>query len=340
MITSNESSLIGMDGRPRFGIYSRPLTCLNLDDFRPYGTKDVASSVKGWILKYRIKQWQYLGLCSNDIIFGIAVVRIGYMCNMFAYLFDRRSTRISEYNIVTLGGGAAIFEGTSLAGVITFQSGKMVVRMTNSPETITLDGSIKEELSFNLSFRKHEEPMVCLTRVGMKGFNYTHKESGIAIRGVIRHQGASWNIQEEQSFGVLDFTLGYLARHTYWNWASGGGISKEGKRIGFNLAQGINETGFTENVFWINGRLVKTDVVDFRHDDLDIMKPWRIESNDGRVRLQFLPQGKRTGDTRLGLIESIIHQPFGRFEGTLRDGDQVYESQNVSGFTEEHYAKW
>ena len=56
MITSNESSLIGMDGRPRFGIYSRPLTYLNLDDFRPYGAKDVASSAKGWILNYRIKQ--------------------------------------------------------------------------------------------------------------------------------------------------------------------------------------------------------------------------------------------------------------------------------------------
>jgi len=35
-----------------------------------------------------------------------------------------------------------------------------------------------------------------------------------------------------------------------------------------------------------------------------------------------------------------VNQPFGRFEGTLRDGDQVGELQNVSGFTEEHYAKW
>jgi hypothetical protein len=340
MITSNGSSLIGADGRPNFGIYSKPLTCLNLEDFRPYGEKDVVSSTKSRILKYRIKQWQFLGLCNDDIIFGIAVVRIGYMCNMFAYVFDRRSARISEYNIVTLGGGAANFEGTSMAGVITFQSGKTVVRMTNNPATITLEGSIKGELSFNLSFQKYEEPMICLTRAGMKGFNYTHKESGITVRGVIRHQGAAWNILEEQSFGVLDSTLGYLARHTYWNWASGGGISKEGKRIGFNLAQGINETGFTENVFWVNGRLVKTDVVDFRHNDLDIMKPWHIKSNDGRVRLQFLPEGKRTGDTRLGLVESIIHQPFGRFEGTLLDGDQVCELQNVSGFTEEHYAKW
>jgi hypothetical protein len=340
MHTANESALIGIDGRPRFGIYREPLTSLNLDDFRPYGAKDGASSAKSRILKYRIKRWEYLGICNSDIIFGIAVVRLGYMCNLFAYLFDRRSARISEYNIITPGGGAAIFEGTSLTGEITFESGKTALRMTSGPETITVEGSIKEELSVSLSFRKYREPLVCLTRVGLKGFNYTHKEAGIPVRGTIRHKGVSWDIQEEQSFGVRDYTLGFLARQTFWNWASGGGMDKEGNRIGFNLVQGVNETGFTENVFWVNGRLVKTDVVDFRYDDLDLLKPWHIESNDGRVRLRFLPAGRRSADIHAGLIVSKFHQPFGRFEGTLRDGDRICELQNVSGFTEEHYAKW
>ena len=340
MNTANEGSLIGINGRPRFGIYSGPLTSLNLDDFRPYGAKDGTSSAKSRILKYRIKRWEYLGVCNNDIIFGIAVVRLGYMCNLFAYLFDRRSSRISEYDILTPGGGAAIFEGTSLAGEITFKSGKTAVSMTTDPETITVEGSIKGELSVSLSFRKYREPLVCLTRVGLKGFNYTHKEAGLPVHGTITHKEVSWDVQEEQSFGVRDYTLGYLARQTFWNWASGGGMDKEGNRIGFNLVQGVNETGFTENVFWVNGRLVKADVVDFQYDDLDLLKPWHIESNDGRVRLQFLPEGKRSANVHAGLVVSKFHQPFGRFEGTLRDGDHVCELQNVSGFTEEHYSRW
>jgi hypothetical protein len=340
MNTANESALIGIDGRPRFGIYRGPLTSLNLDDFRPYGAKDRASCAKRRILKYRIKRWEYLGVCNNDIIFGIAVVRLGYMCNLFTYLFDRRSFRISEYDILTPGGGAAVFEGNSLAGQITFASGKTTVRMTSDPEAIAVEGSIKGELSLSLSFRKYQEPLVCLTRVGLKGFNYTHKEAGITVQGSIRHRGMSWDVQEEQSFGVRDYTLGYPARQTFWSWASGGGTDSEGNRVGFNLVQGINETGFTENVFWINGRLVKTDIVDFRYDDLDLLKPWHIASNDGRVRLQFLPEGKRSASIRAGLIVSKFHQPFGRFAGTLRDGDQACELQNVSGFTEEHYAKW
>lgn len=340
MNPSDTSSLIGPDGRPCFGLYPSPLTDLNLNDFRPYGASDAASWAKKGILKYRLKQWAYLGVCDSDIVFGMAIVRLGYMCNLFAYLFDRRTHRISEYSLVTPGGSAANFVGTSQAGKITFASGKTTVHMTSGPDAVSLDGSIRGELAVSLSFQKYAEPLVCLTRVGIKGFNYTHKEAGIAAQGTIRHRGAAWEIHKGRSFGVMDFTLGYLGRHTFWNWAAGGGTDRQGNRLGFNLAQGINETGFTENAFWVNGHLVKTDVADFRHDDLDIMKPWQVETNDGRVRLRFLPEGKRTGNTLLGVIVSRIHQPFGRFEGSLQDGERIYELRDVSGFTEEHYAKW
>ncbi len=340
MHSAKESELIGSDGRPRFGIFDGPLTSFNLDDFRPYGTKNRVFSARKWILQYRIKRWEYLGICNNDIIFGVAVVHLGYMCNLFAYLFDRRSARLSEYDILVPGGCAAIFEGSSLTGAVTFKSGKTEVRITNDPATVTVEGSIKGELSVSLFFQKYAKPLVCLTRTGLKGFNYTHKEAGIPVRGKIRHKRMSWDIHEAQSFGVRDYTLGYLARHTFWNWASGGGIDGEGNRVGFNLVQGVNETGFTENAFWVNGRFFKTDAVDFQYDDLELMQPWRIESNDGRVRLRFQPEGKRSANVNGGLIVSKFHQPFGRFEGTLRDGDLLWELQDVSGFVEEHYAKW
>ena len=340
MNTAIKNTLIGDDGRPHYGIYHSPLISLNLEDFRPHGAKNRSSFTKHWILNYRIKQWEYLGVCNNDLIFGIAVVRLGYMCNLFAYLFDRRTGRTSEYDLITPGGGAAVFKGTSLTGEIHFKSGKTAVHLISNPETIKVEGIIKGALSLNLSFHKVENPLVCVTRVGLKGFNYTHKEAGIPVRGTISHQGDSWNIQEELSFGVRDYTLGYLARQTFWNWASGGGIDRAGNRIGFNLVQGINETGFTENGFWVNGRLVKIDVVDFRYDDLDLLKPWDLHSYDGRVRLRFHPVGKRSANTNIGFLVSKFHQPFGRFEGTLQDGDHVFEMQKVSGFTEEHFAKW
>ncbi|MEW6185046.1 MAG: DUF2804 domain-containing protein [Thermodesulfobacteriota bacterium] len=333
-------ALIGPDGRPRFGLYPQPLERLNLEDFRPYGIENPGPLNKRWVLNYRIKRWEYLGLCNNDLIFGLAVIRLGYMCNLFAYLFERQGGRLSEHNILTPGGGAARFGGNSVSGEIVFQKGETKVRMVSDPETIRVEGTIKGGLLLDLSFRKLEEPLISLTRVGLKGFNYTHKEAGLPVKGKINHPRGTWDIKEDQSFGVRDYTLGYLARQTFWNWASGGGRDREGNRVGFNLVQGVNETGFTENAFWINGRRIKVDVVDFRYDDRDLMKPWEIESNDGRVRLRFLPQGCRSARTNTGLVVSKFHQPFGRFDGTLKEGDRTYTFQEVFGFTEEHYAKW
>lgn len=182
--------------------------------------------------------------------------------------------------------------------------------------------------------------MICLTRVGLKGFNYTHKEAGLRVCGRLHWQGRIWEVEEETAFGVLDYTLGLPPRQTFWNWAAGGGKDRQGNRIGFNLVQGINETGFTENAFWINDRLVKTDTVDFSYDDLDLLKPWRIHSGDGRVRLRFLPEGKRSAHTQAIFLASRFHQPFGLFSGSLNDGTRDYALESVYGFTEEHWAKW
>ena len=238
MAAEEKETLIDGQGRPRFGIHAAPLASFNLEDYRPYGLQKSVSLKKRLILRYRIKRWEYLGVCNDDVIFGAAVINLGYMCNFFAYLFDRREKSLREYSIVRPGSGPADFEGTSLSGAVTFAAGNTSLSMISTPDTVVLEGSIGGELSINLLFRKYDEPLVCLTRVGLRGFNYTHKESGCPVQGEIVHRGRSLTIEPERSFGVCDFTLGHLARNTCWNWASGGGIDKDGNRVGFNCVQG------------------------------------------------------------------------------------------------------
>ncbi|HET57923.1 MAG TPA: DUF2804 domain-containing protein [Deltaproteobacteria bacterium] len=340
MDTWNADTLIDERGRPRFGIYSVPPSLFNLEDFRPYGSRGGNSLSKRLILAFRMKRWQYLGVCNDDIIFGVAVVRLGYLCNLFAYLFDRRTGTIDEYNIIRPGGKSAVFQGTSNSGTVAFTAGRSSLAIINGPATVSLKGTIGGKLSVDLGFERYAEPLVCLTRAGLKGFNYTHKEAGFAGSGKISSGEMSWNIDAGQSCGVFDYTLGYLSRHTFWNWAAGGGIDSQENRVGFNCVQGINETGFTENAFWINGRLFKVDVVHFRYDDGDFLKPWDIASNDGRVTIRFVPEGIRSANIQAGLFASRFSQPFGRFQGSLRGNGMDVQLADVSGFTEEHYARW
>ncbi|MEI7591067.1 MAG: DUF2804 family protein, partial [Deltaproteobacteria bacterium] len=136
------------------------------------------------------------------------------------------------------------------------------------------------------------------------------------------------------------YTVGHLARNTFWNWAAGGGFDSKGNRIGFNLVQGVNETGRTENAVWINDKLIKVSVMDFIYDDMDILKPWRIVSDDGKIDLSFMPEGERCADENFAVIVSKFRQPFGVFSGMIADGSNCYTFEKVFGFAEEHFAKW
>ena len=64
-------------------------------------------------------------------------------------------------------------------------------------------------------------------------------------------------------------------------------------------------------------------------------------SPDGRVNLQFTPLVERTAATNLLLINSKVHQMFGRYDGMLLadDGEEI-KLDGLVGFAEEHHARW
>ncbi|RPJ17119.1 MAG: DUF2804 domain-containing protein [Desulfobacteraceae bacterium] len=340
MNPEEETRLIGLNGRPVFGIRKSTVLSFNLSDLRIYGKNKTDGILKRFITWFRIKRWQYLGVCNDKIIFGAAIVNLGYMTNMFCYIFDRKAGKIVQFDAITPSGKAGLFEGSFQNGSAIFKNGKASLSFINRPESVLAKISVKGKLDAELHFLKLTEPLCCTSRVGLDGFNYTHKEAGIPVTGNVTFRGSGYEIAENESSGVIDYTLGYLARHTFWNWASGGGFDEAGNRVGFNLVQGVNETGFTENAFWINGNMIKTDVIDFQYSDLNLLDKWRIVSNDGKINLSFYPEGERSADINTGLIASRFHQPFGRFEGILSDGGKTWKINNAAGFTEEHYAKW
>ncbi len=335
-----DSYLIGKDGKPSFGIHKSPLSELNIDEFRPHGKPNISLFERGWINGLRIKRWEYLGVISDDMVFGTAVVNLGYLSNMFAYIFDRRDKIIKEYNINQLLAYNTIFKGSIVKGEIKFEAKDTFVRIDNSNDQIHFEASINNEFKANLMFNHNIEPLSIVTRSGFEGFNYTNKEAGISVSGSLQLNDKTYSIDPSNPSGVVDFTLGYPDRRTFWNWVSGGGYDKKGRKLGFNFSQGVNETGFTENAFWIEGKLFKTDIIDFQYDDLHLISPWNIISNDGKINLTFHPEGMRSSYLNIGLIASRFQQPFGRFTGEIREGRSIYVFENVSGFTEEHFSKW
>jgi hypothetical protein len=127
---------------------------------------------------------------------------------------------------------------------------------------------------------------------------------------------------------------------TFWNWASLSATLADGRRLGLNLAAGVNETGFTENALWLDDQLIKVDTVDFQFSRYQPESEWRVRSTDGIVDLSFAPAGQRKEKLNALLIASNFTQHFGVFQGQIRLENEVIEIQGQWGFAEDHYARW
>lgn len=332
MIFKAGSSLIGSGGRPVFGIYRNPLKDLSTDGYRPHGSDKKAAKTGN------LKKWVFCGAVSEDFVFGAAIVNIGYLSNLFSYLFDRKTKKIHEASALAPMAIGTSFMGSSSEGRAVFDFAGSKASCVFSGGRIALNVSTAA-VKADLNFARVKEPLCLLSRIGLKGFNYTEKESSAAAEGVIKAGGAEYKAGAETS-GIIDYTMGILARKTFWNWASGSGRAVNGEKISFNLAQGVNETGYTENAFWVNGAMVKVDNVDFVYDDKNPVSDWEINSYDGKVKLAFTAEGERKADIKAGFMSSFFHQPFGAFKGTLSDGKKEYEIKEAYGFAEEHEAVW
>ena len=205
MNIKEETKLIGPEGRPLFGIFSSPVESFNLSDFRIYGTAKKEGLLKSLITGFRIKRWQYLGVCNDEVIFGAAIVNLGYMTNMFTYIFDRRAGRIKQMEAILPSGKAGLFTGSSRNGSASFKNRKASLDFTNRSESIHAKISAGGKLQAELNFFKSAEPLCCTTRVGLGGFN--HKNSSQLCYGVENEEGVSL---EGETTCLLPIQNGFL----------------------------------------------------------------------------------------------------------------------------------
>ncbi|MER8314665.1 DUF2804 family protein, partial [Acinetobacter baumannii] len=79
----------------------------------------------------------------------------------------------------------------------------------------------------------------------------------------------------EQSLAALDDTCGFLRPETAWVWLSCQFRDQQERRIGLNLASGVNESFGNENALWVNGRLYPLNDVLFEQQN---ETTWSIRS--------------------------------------------------------------
>lgn len=325
-------------GKPHYGIVQEPFSEINYLDFdyrNPMGQKQGLLKKK---LAYN--HFQYFGAISEKLIFGCAQVKTRLGGVVFCYVYDTQHKQLTEWHFKDIGSLGTRIVNTPTNGISSFKRGKKTVQFINqaSPREKRLVVDFPGELKIDVYFSEAEpgfDPMCITTQTGTNGWVYAQKVAGVRCHGQIKCFMGEFDMDALNAYAHHDWSGGYMRRETFWNWACLSG-EIDGKRVGLNLSCGVNETSFTENCYWIDGKLIKVDCVKFEYDRDDPNSEWLITSNDGQIDLKCKPEGYHEEKQNLVLVKSNFKQFFGRFNGRIGD-TLVLEKY---GFVEDQYVKW
>jgi hypothetical protein len=159
-------------------------------------------------------------------------------------------------------------------------------------------------------------------------YAWTRKQGGIRAHGTVALGGRRHVVDER---AVIDDTAAYYERHTRWCWSAGVGTAHDGRRIAWNLVNGVNDpVQHSERTVWIDGEPLEPRPVEFAADLT------AIRFADGSS-LSFSTEAVRERRENLLLVRSSYRQPFGTFAGEVAGGIGLAEAYGVM---EEHDVFW
>jgi Protein of unknown function (DUF2804) len=267
------------------------------------------------------KRWVYAAISAGDVFLGAAIIKLGYASSAFVFAFDRASGRmLADVSLL----GPSFFakvngsprEGASARFSSPLPRASLSWRRAPGEGAFSLAVRAGEvSLDARFAVEGAPPPIGVIADLGAAGLvNTTEKGALLAVTGAATIGGR--RISLDGGLGGYDYTHGYLARHTAWQWAFLLGRAESGERVGLNLVQGF--VGEPECALWIDGALYPLAEGRFTFDAKRPGEPWQVRTADESVDLRFEPGGIHQEHKDLGVVTSRFIQPVGCFSGSIR----------------------
>lgn len=326
---------IQANGLPQFGHLASIPESLQLDAFQYLNEMDLPAS--SWRKRFDYKQFQFVSIVTDKYIIGVAIADIRYLASGFCYVFDTETHELVEQQWLKPFNMGYQTQPSSWNSQAYLASDTIQFNIENGLWHIQLSTDLIQA-DLRLTPEPGSLPLMLCTPTAYSGWTYTQKHNALAIQGQMSVKGQSQDLSN--AVAGYDFSAGYMRRETSWRWVSIN-HQREGKRIGLNFAAGVNETGYCENVIWIDGERHLMPPVQFEFSRMHQEASWRITSQDKRIDLIFKPKNQRSEKKNFWFLKSNFRQFVGYFSGYLIDDNGIkHELDEVIGLTEDHYAKW
>jgi hypothetical protein len=301
-----------------------------------------------FLQKLRMKRWDYFGITTPTHYYSFTISDIGYLGMIFAYVLEFATGQFHEQTLtVPLARGVSL-PRNSTAGETVYDNGRVslrfIVEASQRRLSVKWPGFGGSDLAADVTLQTpaDHESMVIVIPIERKRFYYNRKVNCLPAEGWVAFQGDRTQIDPGSSLGNLDWGRGVWAYKSFWVWASASGFLPDARTVGLNLGYGFGDTSAaTENALILSGKIHKLSQVDFTYDSKNFKAPWKMCSPDGRLDLTFTPFFERVARTDLKLLSSEVHQMFGHYNGIIyADDGEAVQIENLTGFAEEHHARW
>ena len=328
--------LIQANGQPHYGRFSELPKKI---DYQAYQYKSPYGEVlSGWRKRLKYKKFKFCSIQHEHYTIGLAIADIAWAGHGFVYIYNHMTGEVQEWNAINLLSRNTVLDEQPLFNQSFFEKSPFQIEIQHANGVryirVTKYGEIK--LSARI-FCAGTDPLSMCSPTGINGWTYTQKLTTLGCEGYFGNKTGQTIQFHERTFASLDDTCGFLRPETAWFWLSCNFWDTENRRVGLNLASGVNESFGNENCLWINGVLYPlTDVLFQPGDD----GSWSIRSLDHRLNLTVSTGWRRYENLNLRLVGSQFSQWQAKISGTIQQDDTEIILLNEYGLLEQHYAKW
>lgn len=331
-----------------FGHFDSPFRNINAMEADVFGTGKTGARLFN---RFRLKEWQHFAIFGQDLLFTFVVFNAHYISNSFCYFVDRKSGEMIEHHREGLPFAARLADEL-WDDRCSFKMSGYRIGIRNHLEknrhfaSIDIDRNgatpgISADLELIADLACYQ-PIVVVLRLAPNRPAYSHKMACPAS-GRITVGDRTIDLDPGRHIVMIDVHKAYYPYRMNWSWATCAGYDGDGRLIGLNLTHNVieDDTDNNENGLWVGNELSVFQAARFTFDEDRILEPWRVETEDGRCKIDFKPEGERRGKINFGVISSDYHQPYGTFSGEATDDSgKLHIIRNFFGVTELHKARF
>ncbi len=345
------ASPIDVSGVPRFGIYDAPFQDVDVDRTR---LSYAGIPTPRPLSQLRLKQWQHFAIVDPQLLLTSAIVDLGYMGVGWCQVVGRSDGGLDGARVehhrrspnADIAVARALWDGHShyhAPGMRLEVHNHLAVgqHALSIACAASAEGpAIRAELTV-LHDLSTVSPLVVVLPVGRNRAMYSHKVA-LPVEGEVWVGDRSYLIDATEALALLDIHKAHYPHHTFWRWSTLGGRDASDRLVGLNLTKNVvkDDRTYHENALFLDGALHLLSPAVLEPQTRDRAGAWRVATEDGEVDLLFTPDGSRSEDLRLGVIQSVFHQHYGTYTGTIRTGGVEVKVDRLAGLLEDHDSRW